>query len=82
MTRQEVLRRLNESEPELRKLGIGKLYLFGSAARGKPATNDAGLLYEPGSVLFGFMALAGAMIRLEEILGSKVALIARERLGG
>ncbi len=40
MTREEVIEKLKAAESELRALGIGELYLFGSYARGE-ATEDS-----------------------------------------
>ncbi|AVO44760.1 nucleotidyltransferase family protein [Phreatobacter cathodiphilus] len=40
MTREEVIARLKSAESDLRALGIGELYLFGSYARGE-ATEDS-----------------------------------------
>ena len=40
MTREEVIEKLKATESELRALGIGELYLFGSYARGE-ATEDS-----------------------------------------
>ena len=81
MTREEILRRLKACEPELRKLGFSKLYLFGSVARDDPAAKDVDLLYEVAPApKVGFLELTGAMIRLEEILGRPVDLVDRRNL--
>jgi uncharacterized protein len=81
MTRQEVLRRLKEREPELRKLGLGKLYLFGSVARGEASAKDVDLLYEIGEFpKFSYLDQASAEIRLESILGRPVDLVLRRAL--
>jgi hypothetical protein len=81
MTREDVLRRLKAREPELRKLGLAKLYLFGSLARGEPNAQDVDLVFEIGDFPnFSLLDQAGAEIALEEILGSSVDLVERTAL--
>lgn len=81
MTREEILRRLKANEPELRRLGLGKLYLFGSVARDDPAAKDVDLLYEIGEFpRFSYLDQAGAEIALEKILGRPVDLVLRRAL--
>lgn len=81
MTREEILRRLKASEPELRKLGLGKLYLFGSVARGEPAAKDVDLLFDIGDFpSFSYLDQAGAEIAIEKLLGRPVDLILRRAL--
>ena len=81
MTRDEVLRRLKASEPELRKLGLGKLYLFGSVARDDPGAKDVDLLFEIGEFpKFSYLDQAGAEIALEKILEKPVDLVLRRAL--
>lgn len=80
-TKQEVLQRLRRHRAELRSLGVSRLGLFGSFARGEPSPDsDVGLLvdFEPGEKTFDhFMDLAE---RLEEILERRVVLLTRESL--
>jgi predicted nucleotidyltransferase len=81
MTRDDVLARLRAREPQLRSLGLGKLYLFGSVARGEANSKDVDLLFEIGdSPHFTLLDQAGALIALEEILGSPVDLVERKML--
>lgn len=81
MTRSEILKRLKASETELRGLGVGKLYLFGSAARGEPQPRDVDLIYEIGDYpRFSYLDQAGAEIALEKILGKPVDLVLRRAL--
>lgn len=81
MNRGEVLDALRRLEPELKRLGFAKLYLFGSAARSDPKARDVDLLYEAEGVLRpGFPELADAWDRLETILGKPVDLVDRELL--
>ncbi len=81
MRRAEVLSALRPLENELKRLGFGKLYLFGSVARDEPDPNDVDLLYEgrqEGSP--GFFELTDALARLEQVLGRSVDLVDRQRL--
>ncbi|HYG47673.1 MAG TPA: nucleotidyltransferase domain-containing protein [Allosphingosinicella sp.] len=81
MKREEVLSALRPLEPELKRLGFAKLYLFGSAARSDPDARDVDLLYEAeNSLRPGFHELADAWDRLEGILGKRVDLVDRELL--
>lgn len=74
MTRAQLLARLIEIKPELDKLGIASLRVFGSYARDEARPDsDVDLLVEfketPG--LFEFI---GVKHRLEDLLGLKVDL--------
>ena len=81
MKRDDVLAILRPLEPELKRLGFAKLYLFGSAARCDPDPRDVDLLYEAeGPHRPGFHELAGAWDRLEHILGRRVDLVDRQLL--
>ncbi|MGQ0665072.1 MAG: nucleotidyltransferase family protein [Pseudomonadota bacterium] len=74
MTKEELLARLSALKPELERLGIKRIAVFGSVARGEggPAS-DLDLLVEfydtPG--IFEFI---GVKERLEELLGRRVDL--------
>ncbi|HEX9931801.1 MAG TPA: nucleotidyltransferase domain-containing protein [Allosphingosinicella sp.] len=81
MSRADVLAAVKPLEGELKRLGFEKLYLFGSVARDEPNPQDVDLLYEAGSEAGpGFFELTDALARLEEVLGSRVDLVERERL--
>src|SRR4051794_22773998 len=81
MTRAEGLDKIRPAAPELRRLGLGKLYLFGSIAREEPETNDVDLLYEAeGGNALDFFELIDAAERLEALLGQRVDLVERHRL--
>ncbi len=78
MTREEVVRRLARSRPELTELGVRSLDLFGSVARGDAgATSDVDLLvdFDRPVGLFHFFRVQR---RLEEILGCPVDLVMRD----
>ena len=81
MTREDVFEKIRPLAPELKRLGLGKLYLFGSVAREEPNPNDVDLLYEAAeNHELDFFELADATERLEGLLGRRVDLVERERL--
>lgn len=81
MSRSDVLKKLKAQEPELRRLGLGALYLFGSVARDERRPKDVDLLFEIGDApSFSLLDQASAAIRLEEILGRPVDLVQRSAL--
>lgn len=62
-------------------MGLAKLYLFGSVARGEPRPADIDLAFEIGNnPHFSLLTQAGAMLRIEELLGRPVDLVQREYL--
>jgi uncharacterized protein len=80
LTRENVLSLLNRFRPELRKLGIRKLALFGSAARDEvQPESDIDLLveFEPPVT---FDRYIHAKFYLEELLGRPVDLVFPETL--
>ena len=80
MTRDEILRRIRAEKPELTRLGVRSLALFGSVARdaATPAS-DVDLLVEFAEPvgLFGFLRVKQ---HLEGILGLNVDLVTRDAL--
>jgi len=77
MKRSDALKRLAALKPELSKLGIKSLAVFGSVARDQArAGSDIDLLVEfrqtPDLIEF-----AGVKLRLEELLGCSVDLVTR-----
>jgi predicted nucleotidyltransferase len=80
-TKQDVLKMLSEHAAQFQALGVKRLGLFGSFARGKPhGTSDVDLLveFEPGQKTFDhFMALS---FLLEELLHRRVELVTPEAL--
>ena|SRR6266536_3212566 len=81
LTREEAVRRLVASEPEIRALGVRRLALFGSVLRGDAVPDsDVDLLVQflPGAKTFDhFLALVDL---LEERLGRGVDLVTTEAL--
>ncbi len=80
-TKDEILVRMRDHEPQLRELGVRRLGLFGSFVRGQQApASDVDLLleFEPGKKTFDrFM---GISLLLEEILQRRVELVTTEAL--
>ena len=80
-TRDDVVERCKRMEPEIRGMGVRRLALFGSIARGEArADSDVDLLveFEPGGKSFDrFLALSEL---LERLLGRRVELITTEAL--
>lgn len=81
LTRDQAIRLLEESEPEISSLGVSRLALFGSVARGEArAESDVDVLvqFRPGAKSYDhFLALADL---LEERLGRRVELVTTEAL--
>lgn len=80
-TRDQTIQRLLAAEAEIRRLGVRRLALFGSVARGEARPDsDVDLLVEfaPGQKNFDrFMALADL---LERLVGHPVELVTIEAL--
>ena len=81
LTREEAVRRLVASEPQIRALGVQRLALFGSVLRGEAhPDSDIDLLvqFAPGAKTFDhFLALFDL---LEERLERRVELVTTEAL--
>jgi predicted nucleotidyltransferase len=81
MKRDDVLDKVRLVAPELKRLGLGKLYLFGSVARGELDARDVDLLYEAESdEALDFFDLVDATERLQQLLGRPVDLVDRKLL--
>jgi predicted nucleotidyltransferase len=81
LTREETVERLLAAEPEIRALGVKRLALFGSVARGETRPeSDVNLLVEfsaGGKSYSRFLALSEL---LEARLGRRVELVTLEAL--
>ena len=81
LTREQAVERLVASEPEIRALGVERLALFGSVARGegRPDSDvDVLVRFVPGTKTFDhFVALCEL---LEERLGRRVEVVTMEAL--
>lgn len=81
LTRKQAILRLTESEPEIRALGVQRLAIFGSVARGQARVDsDVDLLvqFAPGAKTYShFLSLSEL---LEARLGRRVELVTVEAL--
>ena len=81
LTREQAINRLLASEPDIRALGVQRLALFGSVARGQARfDSDVDVLVQffPAAKTYGrFLALSEL---LEERLGRRVELVTVEAL--
>ncbi|MCK6553661.1 nucleotidyltransferase family protein [Candidatus Binatia bacterium] len=79
--RDDVIERCRQAEPDIRRLGVRRIALFGSLVRGEAnADSDVDLLveFEPGGKSFDrFLALSDL---LEHLLGRRVELVTTEAL--
>ena len=81
LTRDQVIERLRSVEPGIRGLGVRRLALFGSVARGEARPHsyvDLLVEFSPGQKNFDrFLALSDL---LEQLLGRPVELVTTEAL--
>ena len=81
LTRDQAFERLKAAEAEIRLLGVRRLALFGSVARGEARPDsDVDLLveFDPEQKTFDhFMTLS---FLLEDLLGRRVEIVTRESL--
>jgi uncharacterized protein len=77
MTKSEsIFETLKAHLPELKKMGVKDLYVFGSVARGEPNPHDVDVLvdFETTPSLFG---MVGLQQQIEEWVGLHVDLVTR-----
>ena len=80
MTREQIIATLRRHEPELRRLGVAQLSLFGSTARAENRADsdvDVAVLFKPEARLSVF-DIAGVELRLSEILGGRAVDLVEE----
>jgi predicted nucleotidyltransferase len=81
MDRHEVIARLKAHESELRQLGVQRLYLFGSTARGEAAVDsDVDLFFDYEKRRFGLFQLMDVKERTSAILGLKADIMTRDSI--
>lgn len=80
-SRQEIIERIHALEPQLPRLGVARLALFGSFSRGtQHAGSDIDLLVEFAPGKKSFDNYSAACDLLEDALGRPVELITTESL--
>jgi predicted nucleotidyltransferase len=81
MTREEAIRRLKASEPQLLNAGVTHLYLFGSTARGEAGSaSDVDLFFDHDLGAIGLYELMDIKELATGILGTKTDMIPRRGL--
>jgi predicted nucleotidyltransferase len=81
MDRQAAITRLRAHEAELKKLGVQRLYLFGSTARGEAnAESDVDLFFDYEAGALGLFELMDVKSRTSEILGRHADIMTRDSL--
>ena len=78
--RARVISAIREHETELRALGVSRLWLFGSLARGDPGRrSDVDVLISvPPAQGFSLLDLAGVRVELCDLLGRDTDVVIRE----
>ncbi|MGA9867334.1 MAG: nucleotidyltransferase family protein [Acetobacteraceae bacterium] len=81
MERAEAIARLKEHEAELRRLGVERLYLFGSTARGEASPDsDVDLFFDYEKGKLSLFQLMDVKERASSILGRKADIMTRDSL--
>jgi uncharacterized protein len=81
MQREEAIAKLREHEVELRRLGVVRLYLFGSTARGEAREDsDVDLFFDYERGKLGLFELMDVKEHASRILGRKADVITRDSL--
>ncbi len=81
--RERVIRAIRDHEPELRALGVTRLWLFGSLARGdaRPDSDVDVLISVPPSRSFSLLDLADVRLALCDLLDREAGVVIREDIG-
>ena len=76
MRRDEIIARLKQTEPALRRAGVKALYLFGSVARGEgSAGSDIDVFVDPNADAgFGFLQYMDAYDAIQEAVGASAEI--------
>ncbi len=81
MNRDEAISRLKEHEAELRRLGVERLYLFGSTACGEAQEDsDVDLFFDHEKGKLSLFELMDVKERTASILGEKADIMTRDSL--
>jgi uncharacterized protein len=81
MKREEAMDRLRRHEPDLKRLGVEHLYLFGSTARGEARDDsDIDLFFDYQKGKLGLFELMDVKAYTTEILGCSTDIMTRDSL--
>jgi predicted nucleotidyltransferase len=81
MQRETAINTLRSHEAELKRLGVERLYLFGSTARGEAREDsDIDLFFDYAKGKFGLFELMEVKERAASILGQKADITTRDSL--
>ncbi len=81
MTRDEAINQLQKHQAELRALGVDRLYMFGSTARGEAVdTSDVDLFFDHQRGQLGLYELMDVKEQATKILGRKTDIMTRASL--
>lgn len=81
MTRAEVIRRLKSHQAELMRLGVERLYLFGSIAEGRERDDsDVDLFFDHQKGALGLYELMDLKEKTSKILGRPADIMTRGSL--
>jgi uncharacterized protein len=81
MTREEAISRLKRHEPDLKRLGVEHLYLFGSTASGEARDDsDVDLFFDHPEGSLGLFQLMDVKEAAARILGRKADIMTRRSL--
>ena len=81
VTREEAIGRLLENQAELKRLGVERLYLFGSTARDEAGdSSDVDLFFDYQRGKFGLFELIDVKDYAANILGRKADVMTRDSL--
>jgi uncharacterized protein len=81
MNRDQAIAKLKEHEPELKRLGVRQLYLFGSTARGDAREDsDVDLFFDYEEGKFGLFDLMDVQDYASRILGRSADVTTRDSI--
>jgi uncharacterized protein len=81
MRREEAMRRLRERRSELQRLGVERLYMFGSTARDEARDDsDVDLFFDYPRGKFGLYELMDVKDLAASVLGRRTDIITRDSL--
>lgn len=81
MNRDQAIAKLKEHEPELKRLGVRQLYMFGSTARGDAREDsDVDLFFDYEEGKFGLFDLMDVQDYASRILGRSADVMTRDSI--